>query len=162
MSLTSKSVDLRSLFIELGIDRMKAKKLISGGTSLHHPFEVSAEDFIQQAEDDFELKGSAATLNAISNANRAIHAQIDEMLSALGYKFKNWRFDKKIALFQEMGFVAPRILKRISDARNILEHEYARPKLEQVEEAIDLAALFVGSAKRHSELWEHEFSIGAG
>ena len=34
------------------------------------------------------------------------------------------------------------------------------PTFEQVEEAIDLAALFVGAAKRHTEVWDYEFTVG--
>jgi len=115
---------------------------------------------LQQAEDDFELKGNAALLNALSNAKRAIHAQIDEVLVALGYKVKGVTFDKKMRTFSDLGFVAPRLMKRVNRARNLLEHEYKLPTLEEVEEAIDLAGLFVSATKRHSELWEHEFTIG--
>lgn len=158
--LASKATALRDIIVELGIERDKATRIIDGGGSLCHPFDVDADDFLQQAEDDFELQGNSALLNAVSNAKRAIHAQVDEVLNALGYNTKGRSFDKRLALFCELGFVAPRILKRINDARNILEHEYTTPTLNQVQEAIDLATLFVGATKRHTVLWEANISIG--
>ena len=96
---------LRALIDELGIDPTRATKLLSSGFALRHHFQVSAEDFLQQAEDDFELKGSTALLNGLSNAKRAIHAQIDEVLIALGYKIKGLAFPRKVALFSDFGFV---------------------------------------------------------
>ena len=156
----SKTEELREIFVSIGLQRLKALRLIHGGSGLRHEFDISAEDFLQRAEDDFELRGEAAILNAVANAKRAIHAQVDEVLHALGYPTKGRGFDKRLALFGDLGFVAPRILKRINDARNILEHEYTKPTLEQVEEAIDLATLFIGATRRHSESWEDEFTIG--
>jgi hypothetical protein len=157
---TTSSPKLRSMIEALGIERHRACKLLGGGTALRHEFNITAEDFLQQAEDDFESKGNAARLNALSNAKRAIHAQIDEVLIALGYKVKGISFDMRARVFAELGFVAPRLLKRVNRVRNLLEHEYKLSTLEEVEEAIDLAGLFVSATKRHSELWEHEFTIG--
>jgi hypothetical protein len=158
--LASKATAIRDIIVELGIERDKAIRILDGGSSLCHRFDIDADDFLQQAEDDFELQGNSALLNAVSNAKRAIHAQVDEVLNALGYNTKGRSFDKRLALFCELGFVAPRILKRINDARNILEHEYTTPTLNQVQEAIDLATLFVGATKRHTVLWKTNISIG--
>jgi hypothetical protein len=158
--LASKTAEIRKLFVEVGIERSRATKLISSGCDLRHDLNVTAEDFLQQAEDDLEMGANAAFLNAITNAKRAIHAQIDEVLNALGYRTRNLDFHKRLALFADLGFVAPRILKRINDARNVLEHEYVAPTLAQVEEAIDLAVLFIGATKGHCGRWDHECAIG--
>jgi hypothetical protein len=151
---------VRDIFIQLGIERSKVTRILRGGSSLDHSFAIDAEDFLQQAEDDYDLGGNSALLNAVSNAKRAIHAQIDAVLSALGYNISNRGIERKMVLFGELGFVTPRILKRVNDARNILEHEYAMPTMEQVQEAIDLATLFVNATRRHTVLWEHEILIG--
>lgn len=160
--ISSKTAELRKLLKDLGIQRSKATKLVNSGCDLRHDFDVTAEDFLQQAEDDFELGGNSVFLNAVPNAKRAIQAQIDEVLNALGYKIKNYDFHKRLALFGDLGFVAPRILKRVNDARNILEHEYMAPSPAQIEEAIDLAVLFVGATKRHCERWDHKCAVGNG
>ncbi len=77
-----------------------------------------------------------------------------------GFNVKHWNLSKKTELFVRLGFVAPRILKKINHARNILEYEYTLPSEAQVEEALDLAVLFVNSACRYLDLFIHEFSIG--
>ncbi len=156
----SKTIAVRNIFILLGIERKKATRILQGGGSLDTSFTIDAEDFLQQAEDDYEMGGNSALLNVVSNAKRAIHAQIDGVLSALGYKIKNRNTEQKLALFGELGFVAPRILKRVNNARNVLEHEYTVPTMEQVQEAIDLATLFVNATRRHTVSWEHEMLIG--
>src|SRR5438309_2229733 len=50
----SQTTKLRGIIEQLGIERARAVKLLGGGGTLEHHFQVSAEDFLQQAEDDFE------------------------------------------------------------------------------------------------------------
>jgi hypothetical protein len=154
------SKELKTLIESLGITEDKVIKLSSGGSSLNHDFDINPEDFLQRAEDDYEIGGSAALLNSITNAKRAIHCQIDQALLCLGFNTKRWNLPKKAELLVRLGFVAPRILKRVTHTRNVLEHEYVSPTLEQVEEALDLAALFVEATNRHLEGFGHEFYIG--
>ncbi|MEA2075447.1 MAG: hypothetical protein U9O85_06905 [Euryarchaeota archaeon] len=47
---------------------------------------------------------------------------------------------------QKGGIIAPQILKKINDKRNLLEHEFKKPSLEQVEDALDVATLFISYA----------------
>ncbi len=154
------SRELKLLVEKLGITEDKATKLLSGGSVLSYQFDLTPEDFLERAEDDYELGGSASLLNAITNAKRAIHCQIDQALKSLGFNLKRWNQTKKIEMLLQLGFVAPRILKRVTNARNVLEHEYIAPTIDQVEEALDLAALFVGATKRFLESFEGEFNIG--
>ncbi len=152
--------ELNDLISHVGLDAAKVIKLISGGGSINHSFNVEPEEFLEQAELDFESGGKGALLNAITNAKRAIHGQIDKTLISLGFDPLRWKTYRKIETFVELGFVAPRILNRVNRARNILEHEYTAPTLEQVEDSLDLAALFISATSRHLESFEHEFILG--
>jgi hypothetical protein len=152
--MTSEETELRKIVQALGLRRGAIIVHFDGGGWLQHEFEVSPEDFLQQAEDDFESGGNASRLNALSSAKRAIFSQIDEALAALGFNATKLNFPQKMQLLGDLGFTSPRILKRVNDARNILEHEYRVPSPEQVEEAIDLAALFVGATQRHMMWWD--------
>lgn len=155
------SVELKRLINELGITEDRAVRLISGGGSLRvHKFDINPQDFLQRAEDDYEQGGSSALLNTITNAKRAIHCQIDQALLTLGYDLKRWNLPRKVELLVQLGFVAPRILKRVTDARNVLEHEYKLPTPDQAEEALDLAVLFIEATNRHLYLFEDDFVIG--
>lgn len=53
---------------------------------------------------------------------------------------------KKIERLRALGLLAPSLLRKVVDMRNILEHEYPTPELKNVEEALDIASLFVMSA----------------
>ena len=79
---------------------------------------------------------------------------------SLGFASMQWRISKKVEKLADLGFIAPRILKRVTDARNILEHEFSAPTIDQVEEALDLASLFIGATNRHLETFWDEFSLG--
>lgn len=125
-----------------------------------HELDVDPYDFLVLAEDDWERGGLSAELNAITNAKRAIVAQMDQALLSFGYPAIPWGVPKKIATLQSLGLVAPRILRRVSSARNLLEHEYRRPAAKDVEDAIDLAALFIASIKPVITLFGDEFCVG--
>jgi hypothetical protein len=131
-----------------------------GGGLLMHELDVDPYDFLLLAEEDWERGGLAAELNAITNAKRAIVAQMDQALLSFGYPAIPWNVPKKIETLQSLGLVTPRILRRVSATRNLLEHEYRRPSFKDVEDAIDLAALFVASIKPLLMVFGDQFSVG--
>jgi hypothetical protein len=151
---------LKKILGELGITRASAVKMPSGGCSLSHDLGISPGEFLSQAENDFESGGGSARFNAISNAKRAIFSQLDQALFCLGFKPTRMHTRKKIKLFVDLGFVAPRILKKVIEARNLLEHEYRTPTKTRVADAIDLAALFVEATSRSLAFFEASFNIG--
>jgi len=53
---------------------------------------------------------------------------------------------KKIERLKALGLLAPSLLRKVVDMRNVLEHEYVTPEIGSVEEALDIASLFVMSA----------------
>ncbi len=121
---------------------------------------MDPEDFLEQAERDYELGGVSARVNAITNAKRAIRCQIDKLLTSFGFDVSRMKIQQKVKLVQRMGFVAPRIIQRVDQARNLLEHQYKAPSMRKVEEALDLATLFVEACGRNLHLFEGEFNIG--
>jgi hypothetical protein len=152
--------ELKLLVAELRIEKDLAIALYGAGTFLYHDFDVNPEDFVEQAEEDYEHGGNAALLNAITNAKRAIRSQVDRVIYCLGYEAKSMRIVRKMELLRELEIVAPRILRKVDDARNLLEHEYKSPSIQDVEDAIDLAALFVEATNRSIDPVGCEFSIG--
>jgi hypothetical protein len=114
------SNQLKQWLVELDIKRHDAIILPSGGGRLRFDLEVSPEEFLMRAEDDYELGGSAAQLNVVTNAKRAIYAQIDEVLLALGFESRRWDIRRKLNGFASLGFLSPRVLKKVASARNIL------------------------------------------
>ncbi len=54
---------------------------------------------------------------------------------------------EKIDTLKDIGIIAPRILKKINTIRNLLEHRYKLPNKGEVEDAIDIATLFLEYTK---------------
>lgn len=119
---------------------------LGGGAFGMKELSTSPVVFLNLAEDDFERGGLSALINATTNAKRAIVCQLDQLLISFGYQSLRWNVPKKIERLKALGLLAPSLLRKVIDIRNILEHEYATPELEKVEEALDIASLFVMSA----------------
>ena len=106
--------DLKQILLDLGIDQREAIVIIDDPLYLselyHSESRLSPEDFLEQAEDNFEQGGQSALLDSISNAQRAIRCQIDEWIDFFGFE-ENLLTKKKLDILKEIG-IAPRILKK--------------------------------------------------
>lgn len=113
-------------------------------------FEITPKDFLKFAKSDLKIKAKRSSINVLSNVKRAIDSQIDSILFVLGYlkqsKKDKWNFPKKIEFVNSLGITSPNILKKINGVRNLLEHEYKHPLKEKVEDAIDVAELFLNAS----------------
>lgn len=116
------------------------------------PFEITSHQYLKYAEDDLNSDLSHRHINCLSNIKRAIHCQIDSLLYIFGLFDnaiqKRWDFPKKAAILKQTGVITPRILGKINKDRNLLEHGYLNPSQEVVEDALDVAELFVGYTDR--------------
>ncbi|MFH1079627.1 MAG: hypothetical protein V1766_05115 [Pseudomonadota bacterium] len=111
-------------------------------------FDLMPGQLIQFAEEDLSSKKPGYLVNALTNIKRALDCQIELIIFEHGYgkqlREKQWRFPRKIAFLQDNRIIAPRILEKINKTRNMLEHEFKSPTLEQVEDAFDVVLLFIG------------------
>jgi len=139
-------MDIKEFCLAHGFDMSKCAVASGGGSFGMTELKISPIEFLTLAEDDFERGGLSALVNATTNVKRAIVSQLDQLLISFGYSSLRWNVPKKIERLRALGLLAPRLLRKIVDMRNILEHEYATPELEKVEEALDIASLFVMSA----------------
>jgi uncharacterized protein (UPF0332 family) len=117
------------------------------------PFDLKPEEFIKYAKADLKLKSNRGIVNALSNTKRALHCQLDSLLYAFGYQNKSrkgrWNFNDKLEFLGELDIITPEFLRKINKQRNFLEHEYALPSRENVEDAIDIAILFIDYTQKH-------------
>lgn len=124
-----------------------------GHKCIEIPFDISAEDYIQYADEDFKGKDTHSLVNALSNAKRALDCRIDALLIAFGVyekaKKDKWGVPRKIEEITEYGIIAPRVLKKINSVRNLVEHEFIKPDVEQVSDFIDIASLFLASTEKY-------------
>ncbi len=119
------------------------------------PFEIKPKDFLDYAEQDLNSNLPHRFVNALSNAKRALECQVVCLLDVFGLQKlagkKRWWFPSKIDALKKVGILAPRILTKINNTRNLLEHEFANPNSEQVNDFIDVVALFLESTKIYLE-----------
>ena len=124
-----------------------------GNLVIENDFEIKPQDFLNYAEKDLQDTYSHNLINTLSNAKRALDCQVDILLIAFGYynisKNKFWGFPKKIEIIKELGILAPRVLLKVNKTRNLMEHQYVKPTLEQVEDFVDIVALFMASTDKY-------------
>lgn len=114
--------------------------------------QLSPVDFLRFAQEDLrESSGKRSIVNCLTNCKRAIDCQIDELIRKLGYypvsRKEKWFFPRKIQFIKDVGIVAPRIIEKVNKLRNDLEHEFKSPTIDKVEDALDIATLFVSYAR---------------
>lgn len=120
-------------------------------------FEISAKEFLTFAKSDFKDNDEKGLINALSNAKRAISNRMDEMiklscLQKIGSK-NRWNIPTKMDKLSAIGIFVPNLLQRkITSMRNLLEHDYIKPKdSQEVEDVIDIAELFLASTEKYIE-----------
>jgi hypothetical protein len=139
--------DLNSLYV-----------LPDASTNLDYDFDIVAEEFLRFAEKDLTQGDKHGLVNALSNAKRAIDSQVDKVLGCFGLLSRR-NFPQKMVMLSDMGIIAPRIVNKVVKARNYLEHEYQAPVQEQVEDALDIAFLFVTSLDRTLNFFSDSYSL---
>lgn len=139
-------MEIKAFCIAHSIDLSRCAVSLGGGGFTLVELETSPVEFLTLAEEDLQRGGLSALVNATTNAKRAIVSQIDQLLISLGYDSISFEIPRKIDKLKGLGLLAPRLLKKVVKMRNILEHEYRKPKLSEVEEALDIATLFVLSS----------------
>lgn len=132
---------------------------LNGGTFCLVDMDISPVDFLCQAEEDFARGGLSASVNCISNSKRAIIGQVDQVLLSFGYECRRWDTERKLNKLKELGLLAPTVLRKLVDARNLLEHEYKSPSAEQIEDYLDIAAIFVLGVSSQFHPFSDEISI---
>ncbi len=115
---------------------------------LDYELNTEPEEFLSDAEEDITLGSPKGWRGALTNAKRAIDAQVDKALLCFGFKTSRKKMPEKLELLKHIGIVSPRIIKKVVDLRNELEHEFKSPSKDQAEEATDVATLFVAAVDR--------------
>lgn len=137
-----------SQFLETHVARWNAPEHDPKGFDrLNYSTPVLPAAYLKYAQTDLESDVVHRYINALSNAKRAIDCQLDNIFEGFGLK-KRKHFPQKLELVGELGLLAPRIVQKVIRVRNLLEHEYYAPKSEEVEDAVDVATLFLEATSR--------------
>lgn len=136
-------MEIKELFISVGAKTKDAHVFLEGGSFTLVDMKIAPVDFLMQAEADFIPNTATSDANCLSNAKRAITGQMDQILCSVGYEPYRWNVPQKVSKIRELGVLTPSAIRKLVKARNLLEHEYASPSRESLEDFLDLAALFV-------------------
>lgn len=109
---------------------------------LEHSTPVTPKEYLAFADKDLLLPDTRGLVNALSNAKRAINCQITSLLTVLGLQHAG-DLQTKFQRFEDIGILASRVSKKINKLESLLDNQFSKPNLEDAEEAIDIATLFV-------------------
>jgi hypothetical protein len=125
-----------------------------GRRVVQFPWDTDADEFLEFAIQDLDASEGDPrnAVNALSNAKRALHCQVDSILYALGFhacmSAIPRAFPGKLDIIRRLGVVTPRVLTKINSARNLMEHEYTRPQPGEVSDFVDIVGLFIAATSR--------------
>jgi hypothetical protein len=107
--------------------------------SEHVPFE-----YLQFARQDLQAgEGTRNIINAVGNAKRALHLQVETICVGYGYKAKSKDFPPKLDFLRDTGVAAPKVLSKLNKIRNRIEHDYYCPTVDEANDFIDIVELFL-------------------
>jgi len=133
--------------------------------SLEFESEYLPFEYLEFARQDLETgEDTRNTINAVRNAKRALHLQVETICDGYGYKAKSKDFPPKLIFLREIGVVAPKVIERLNKIRNRIEHDYYCPTLEEANDFIDVVELFLYATLNFVTVFPDEsiFIIGDG
>ncbi|MGD0794658.1 MAG: hypothetical protein ABR958_03570 [Dehalococcoidales bacterium] len=174
-------MSLESIIKNIGIDWTNIYLTWGGSFFFECKFDITPDDFLKFAKQDLQNKDERGIINAITNAKRAIDCQVDTLLSCIGYKpntdlpqnVKDYikkqssssnetvNITERIKLVSCLEAAPSKLISKIRGIRNLLEHEYSLPTIEQAYEAIELATLFIGTINNVLHTFIDDFEISS-
>lgn len=101
-------------------------------------------DYLSFAREDLYAGDEARNIiNAVGNAKRALHLQVETICNGYGYKSKSKDFPPKLNFLRQIGVIAPKILEKMNKTRNRIEHAYYCPTFDEADDFIDIVELFL-------------------
>lgn len=118
---------------------------------------ITPDEFITWAEQDIKGGGKRERANALTNAKRALHARIDEILYSVRVRYANdwpkWPqivdTSRKVNVLRRLKMSTTTIAKVLTDRRNNLEHAYIIPSTKQVQADVETARLWLDNSKSY-------------
>ncbi|CAM4320636.1 hypothetical protein ZORO111903_13290 [Zobellia roscoffensis] len=166
---------LEDLLLPLKLDFTKAILCPLQGNGIGHIFEISPEDFLNFAKQDFKEGTKKGLVNSLTNCKRAIDCSIDKILETFGFgvevnpnipkelianfTFKHYDLPFKLKLIESLGITTGKVLADIRTSRHQLEHYYRVPSETEVIEAIDTAKMFISLVQSKLYIFEDQYII---
>ncbi|WP_457787126.1 hypothetical protein [Pseudomonas sp. PL-6] len=136
------------------------------GVQIYYPKEgIWPEMYLSYAQADYagyeQYSESRCLINAVSNAKRALHYQVEGLAYALGWKLTKGKkdFPSKLEFLGKCGVLSPAIIKRINKLRNTVEHEYYTPTGDEALEYIEIVELYLAATSVFSRYFPVDVTV---
>jgi hypothetical protein len=128
------------------------------------PGEATPEMYLDFAKSDLRRPYRRNRVNAVTNAKRGLHLQVDALSSALGIaalpKKDRRSFPQRLAFLSRCGIVTPTILERLNRLRNEVEHDYIIPDYQDARDFLDVVELFIDASSAYRVSFPHQTHFG--
>ncbi len=126
------------------------KPHVSGFECIESSQEIDPRGYLQFSQTDLEASNDArSNINALTNAKRALHYQVELLVNAFGIKSlpkkERQHFPEKLEFCKKCSLTTPQILRRMNSMRNLVEHEYIVPERAEAEDFVDVVDLFISA-----------------
>lgn len=143
MSLSENAQLLRD-FVAQNLERMDCDEHDTYRVFLRFPtFNLLPFDYLDFAEKELSKESAESKVNCVNHLKRAVDCELDTFLHVLSLNNLKHNVPRKLELIEKMGIVNSRSLGKLNQVRNKIEHEYAVPKLEDLETYFELVQAFV-------------------
>lgn len=125
--------------------RYAAKEYIYAVLMEINPKGIDILEYLYFAKADLLSKDLRGAINALGNAKRAIHLLIDSFLELFGLKkiYGDDNFPTKLEIIERIEAFPTRLLKNLNKKRNLIEHDYDQIELDEAEEFVEIAEIFL-------------------
>lgn len=164
------------LLNDLKIDLTNARIIASGGLlGSETDFELNPQDFLNFAKLDIKENTQKGYINSLTNSKRAIDCQVDEAFFKCGIDYVDFNFKDtrlidffcdnkdlpiKLKIIHSLNLAPSGLISKTRNLRNKLEHNYRKPEIEEVKEAVEIADLFIRSVNGMFKSLCTEFTLG--
>lgn len=109
------------------------------------PDKIEPLDYIHYAKSDLLSKDLRGAINALNNANRAIHLLVDCFLEVIGLfdLYRKDNFPSKLQIIEKLEAFPVSLIGNLNSKRNIVEHEYKTISHKEALEFVEIAEIFV-------------------
>lgn len=109
------------------------------------PNKIEPLDYIHFSKSDLLSKDIRGAINALNNAKRAIHLLVDCFLEVIGLfsLYRRDNFPNKLKIIEKLEAFPISLISNLNSKRNMVEHEYKAISLEEAQEFVEIAEIFV-------------------
>jgi hypothetical protein len=118
-------------------------------------FNIDPWDYLIFSRQDLKDGGERGLINAITNAKRALACRVDGIIKQYRFDYfanrDRWSLPLKLRILKTIGLSAPDVLMNYVKQRNLIEHEYKSPDIQEIKWVADTIELFLKASDVYAQ-----------